>query len=243
MTGLSVRADVELGNVGREPLAVSNRLNLMEGDLWLEVAAPDGQPRLVPGWQADTARRDVELHPGHRVQTSLNIFWTEAGLTFPEPGLYRLRFRYDPSVRMESVWSDPVDVKAIAPRSKADQERAAHLADDKVRRALVLAQADGGGEAFAALARHHPTTLDGRLAALLVADLKRTDLPADILRDDPVTAASLIAMLMTPYSRTGTRLADRYLKAADLPDDEATHKAEAILRGLPMPFMEDGGGA
>ena len=214
VVGLSALAAIRVIHRGKAPVTISSRLNLMEGDVRLFNGS-----QAIGGWQADTMLRQVTLAPGQQIVGFLNLLYTESGPTFPEPGSYTLRAEFSPSPRMEPVASEPVTVTARLPRGDDELQAAALLKDDAVKKAIVLAQKDeapGQLEKLAAI----PRLLDGHLARLLVS--------GDLPDADPLTLASWIVALTTPYSDTGKLLAERFAQAHKDP------KALSLVNGQPL---------
>jgi hypothetical protein len=94
--GEFIMATVTLTNTGRSARLVSAALNLSETDLRVEVVRPGGQvhsPRdcvLICG-----PRRVVVLEPGSSLTAQVQLFYTSAGFTFDESGLYQLQATFE----------------------------------------------------------------------------------------------------------------------------------------------------
>lgn len=90
------------------------RLNLVEGDLWVEVDGPAGAVRVAWPWPADSGARRVQLAPGERLVAAVPLFATDTSApVFPVPGRYRLtaRFHAGPA---GVVAAEPVTVACAA---------------------------------------------------------------------------------------------------------------------------------
>lgn len=221
VVGLSVLATVVVANEGPSPvmapvMAVSARLNLMEGDLRIAAQGPHGLSTKVRGWQADTALRQISLAPGERIEGSFNLAWSEAGATFPIPGDYVLRAEYDPSPSMETVVSDTVSVTARLPETAAERSARDLLAQPRVAEAIATARPELAASAIETLARDGGDTLDGQFARLLVGGHKAAELvsgSAEALTEEGLAArARQVIALSGPYSSVGGRLSEELLR-------------------------------
>jgi hypothetical protein len=249
VVGLSALAVVRVENRGGSVVTVSSRLNLEEGDLRLILTTPGGETWKVTGagGQPDTALRQVELPPGGQLVGALNLLETSIGNTFPAPGTYTLQAEYDPSPRAGTLSSETVKVMARLPRSEAEKGAAELLKDEAVRRALVLVD-PGAADMVKDLAARFAETLDGKLAKLILAgDDPSSDDPESedqFESSAPLTTAYSIAALSTPFSNTGTRLAERFESYLGARDRGAlrggsvkkadTEKVLKIIRGIPV---------
>lgn len=242
--GLTVLATLSVCNRGKSPATVSSRLNLMEGDVRLLLTGPDGSRRQVrgAGGQPDTALRQVTLPPGQQIVGSLNLLCTDSGTTFTEPGKYILQAEYSPSPQIGWVASAPVTMTVLSPQSEAHRGAAALLQKEDVKLALTLAEADRSPAELRELAERFADTLEGTLARLiLVGSVTAAEDAAasnDIfLTTDPITTASLITSVSTPFSSVGKRLTDSYAAyleshdiAAKAPQSAEIKKMERALR-------------
>lgn len=249
--GLPVLVTLSVSNRGKSPAKVSSRLNLMEGDVRLQLTAPDGTRRQVmgAGGQPDTSLRQVELAPGQQIVASLNLLCTDAGTTFPESGKYILQAEYSPSTRAGWVASAPVTVTVQPPQSEAERGAAALLQKEDARLALTLAEADRAPAELRELAERFADTLGGTLARLILADSvpaagDAADSNDIFLTTDPIKMASLITSVSTPFSSVGRRLTESYAayvesqdaaaKAPESPDVKKRERALHIVRGQPV---------
>lgn len=232
IVGLSVLATLRVTNSGASPVTVSARLNLMEGDVRLILTGPDGAPRVIQGWQADTMLRRVTLQPGEQIVGSMNLLQTESGAIFTAPGRYSLQAQFSPSAREELIGSTPVVLTARQPRTDDERGAAEVLEDETLRRALVLAEPDSAPEKLEQLATEFPKLLDGELAQLILAGSKSSDAPQPT---DPLAQALMIAALSTPFSPIGLSLAESFasqLEAQDAVGKDAAAKQATIKRAL-----------
>lgn len=252
--GLAVIGMLTVTNRGASPATVSGRLNLSEGDVALLLTCPDGSTRRVggAGGQPDTLPRQVTLSPGESIAASVNLMRTEVGLTFPESGRYVLQAEYAPHPAAALVTSAPVAL-TVAPLQGEEQLSVAnYLSKENVSLALTLAEADRAPDELRELARRHPTTLEGKLARLILAggdesaeDAATSDEPLEGM--NPMEAASLITSVSTPFSRVGSRLAKRYVAYAEsqdtvesVPGSAAGKERERALRVVKgQPFGND----
>lgn len=209
VAGLSALATLRVTNRATTPITISSRLNLMEGDVRLIVAGPDGKRREIRGWQADTILRQVVLAPNEQLVAHLNLLQTEEGQVFPGPGRYQLHAEFSPSVQSEAITSAPVVVNVRTPQTDVERGVAQLLSDEKVRRSIVLAQNDASPTELAQLAENFPETVDGKLAQLIRADTGEATAEFDSL-DSALSTAPLISVLQTPFSRIGHGLAEEF---------------------------------
>ena len=249
--GLPMLVTLRVINRGKSPVTISARLNLMEGDVRLLVTGPDGTKRVITGagGQPDTALRQVTLLPGQQIVDFMNLLYTNVGATFPEPGKYVLLAEYAPSPRVDWISSEPVSLTIRSPQNEAEQDAAALLQKEKARRALTLAEADSAPDELRELATGFPDSLGGKLARLVLAgSSEAADTAADLNEffraTDPLTAASLIRAVSTPFSRVGERLAEGFAaylesqettaKTPDSPESVKAQRALRIAKGQPL---------
>lgn len=236
--GLPVLVTIRVINRGETPEIVSARLNLMEGDVRLRIADPDGTQRVVTGagGQPDTPLRRVTLKPGEQIIATSNILLTSEGETFAEPGRYRLQAEYVPSPRAEWILSEPVSLVVRSPHSEEERGAAALLASEPVRRALTLAQADEAPDALRELAEQFPETVAGKLAGMVSAEGGETGAVGHVLGDaDAMTVASLINAVSTPFTRTGKRLADQFAERFSAREEKSqSDRALRVAKGQPI---------
>ena len=126
--GEFVAATVTLTNTGDQPRQVSAALNLAEGDLWLSLRTPAGKPVDVRDVViACGPRRLVELEPGGSITGQIELLYTSSGVTFDQPGRYRLHAELDASeLAGEVVRSAPVDV-LVRPAASEPERRLERL--------------------------------------------------------------------------------------------------------------------
>ncbi|MFD7026299.1 hypothetical protein, partial [Promicromonospora sukumoe] len=186
-------ADVEVVAAGGAA-TVSARLNLIEGDLEIEVAGPGGPPvRATWPWPADSAPRTVDLPAGGRLVASVPLLSSGSAPLFRGPGRYELTARFA-ARRGESIASRPVALVRTAPD---DAALAVRLGDRDVLQSIlgagVLGAAAPSLELLAA-------SSDAGTAAAANLALGRTGAFADVLVD-PAALRAVAALL--PPGATG----------------------------------------
>ena len=211
-------ADVELVATGAAA-TVSARLNLVEGDLEIEVAPAGGAPRRATWpWPVDSAPRSVELAPGERLVASVPLVASGSAPLFPVAGRYELIARY--SVRPgETIASAPVALVRTAP---ADAALAAELGDRDVLQSLLGAAVIGASEP--SLDRLAASGDPGTAAAANLA-LGRADALARAA-DDPAVMRAVAALL--PPGATGPD------ERRDAVAPRAAAREAAALTGRPL---------
>jgi hypothetical protein len=236
VAGLAALALLRISNSGAAPLLVSARLNLMEGDVSLVSTDPGGGIREIKGWQADTGLHRLELPPGQELVGALNLLDSPDGPIFPGAGEYRLAAHYTPSPQAAPVAAPPVPVSVVIPRTEAERELAALLADPAVRRGLVLGDRESAPQTLREIAGRFPGTLEARLAGLVSGAADGAEADED---SPPVEIALAIVALTNPYSRTGKRLSgdyaaryERRMAAGD--GGSELEQALKLLRGEPV---------
>lgn len=193
---------------GPVPITVSARLNIIEGDLAVEVTTPGG-----PGtgavaicrwpWPVDALSRVVELAAGQRLVAAVALVATDTSAPlFPAPGAYMLRALFDVAPGM-TVASDPVRVRRTA---AADPGRAAALRDRAVLQSLLSASALHGADEGLAVLERAPTVATRTLAALALGRL--VTLAGDGAGADEEVARAVSSVLPPGYAERDPRRAD-----------------------------------
>lgn len=211
-------AEVELLASGAAA-TVSTRLNLVEGDLEIDVVGAGGTPvRATWPWPVDSAPRSVELAAGERLVASVPLLASGSAPLFPAPGRYELtaRFAVRPGVTIES---SPVALIRTAPE---DAALAAGLGERDVLQSLLGAGVIGAAEP--ALERLAASADAGTAAAANLA-LGRTDALADAA-GEPAVARAVAALL--PPGATGPD------ERRDAVAPRAGARGAAALTGLPL---------
>ena len=234
--GRAALAVIRIANLGPAPVWASARLNLMEGDVALQVTDPGGGVREVKGWQADTGLNRVELPPGQEIVGAIDLLEAPDGPIFPRPGDYRMAALYWPGPKAEPLATPPVPVSVIAPQSEEDRVLGDLLADPDVRRALVLGDRDSAPKRVAGIAARFADTLEGRLARF-VADPDSAASAVTGDGADAVDTALVVRALVNPYSRTGDRAAAACVAALEAAESDGgdADRAIRLLRGEPVP--------
>ena len=164
-------------------VSVSARLNLIEGDLVIDVNGPAGHTaRCAWPWPVDAMPRRVQLRRGQSLTASVPLLSTDTSAPlFPQPGSYTLVARYDASPTV-SVSSPAITVR----RTVAD---GALLHRRDVIQSLLSASAMGDADdALQTLttSKHIPTRTLAALALDQIDDVVAS--LADAI-DDDITAA------------------------------------------------------
>ncbi|WP_251455438.1 hypothetical protein [Microbacterium sp. Marseille-Q6648] len=181
------------------PAEANARLNLVEGDLWIDVEGPAGRARIGWPWPVDSGARRVTLAPGERLVAAVPLFATDTSApALPVPGRYRLIAQYHsgPSgvltgapVAVTCAPGDAAASRALGHRdvlqsllsagtlgAASDGLAVLSRSDDDATRALAflaLGQAvetsEGAVRALAAVLPPHASPDDPRRAAALAA--------------------------------------------------------------------------
>jgi hypothetical protein len=240
VVGLSVLTTIYIINRGNEPVTVSSRLNLMEGDVRFLIADAGGNRQKVSGagGQPDTALQIVTLPPGKQIAASINILNTSIGETFKEPGRYTVQALYYPGGYSEPLSSNTVSIAARMPQTESEKQVASILQNEAVKLALTLTEDTGAAPELQDLATRFSETRDGQLAALLLAASEHS-VAADAAEkispfssNDPVSTAFNITALTTPYSNVGERLKNAfgdYLNSVSTSDSKTADDDSAQL--------------
>jgi hypothetical protein len=242
--GEFVWAVVQVQNRGGAAVDVSSRLNLFEGDLRVRLIGGDHAGKRIHGaYQVDSAPRRASLAPGQALESGVNLFFTSAGLTFSEPGEYRLQLEYDPSVKSPTIVSNEQSVIVHEPSKPADRELAEITLNRDLGRALALAEAEPGSVGRARLERlstAFPKRREGRIATIVLVaqgDLKGRDKGRSIKVDsdrDALELAYWISGLATPASPRARTLAELFAASVGKGTARgARGRAHAIVSGEP----------
>ncbi len=167
---------------------VSARLNLIEGDLVIDVTGPTGHTaRCSWPWPVDAMPRRVDLRHGHELDGSVALLATDTSAPlFPEPGAYTLVATYDAAPGI-TVSSPPVTVRRTA-AAKRNSDDARLLQRRDVIQSLLSASAMGDSDdALHSLASsdHVPTRTLAALALDQIDDIvsRLEDTDADTALD------------------------------------------------------------
>ncbi|MFE5410895.1 hypothetical protein [Microbacterium sp. NPDC056569] len=211
-------AEVELVATG-SAATVSARLNLIEGDLELQVTGPDRRvARALWPWPADSAPRSVDLAAGQRLVAAVPLISEGSTPLFPAPGRYEVVAGF--SVRPGETLTSNTEV--LVRTAGDDAALAADLRDRDVVQSLLGAGVIGAAEP--ALERLADSSDAGTAAAARLA-LSRTDALADGDADPDVSRA--VAALLPP----GATGQDERREAVA---SRATPRDVAMLSGRPI---------
>jgi hypothetical protein len=180
---------------GSQPVRVSARLNLLEGDLAVRVSGPAGHTaRCAWPWPVDALGRSVDLEPGAQLVGAVPLIGSDVSTPlFPSPGPYTLVAEYQAAPGM-ALSSAAVTVRRTP---GPNQVRVAALGDRDVIQSLVSASVLGGaGPGVRALA--DGTRVTTRVLAALALD--QPDLVAAAATDRQAGAevAAAVAAVLPP---------------------------------------------
>jgi hypothetical protein len=171
--GEYVTAEVVLTNVGDEPREVTTRLNLAEGDLRLLHAAPGAVINQVRDIVVACGPRPTTvLPPGESLTGRMQIFFTNEGITFDQPGAHTLRADLDLD-GITSVRSQRVTVHVRTAATEAERDIAATTLDRGVGMAMALGdfgRHEETRERLTRLADEHPSHDTAAAGALVLAN-------------------------------------------------------------------------
>jgi hypothetical protein len=204
------------------PATVSSRLNLIEGDLEIQVTAPDGRiTRATWPWPADSAPRSVQLGAGERLVAVVPLLASGSAALFPAPGRYELtaHFMVRPGETLESA---PV---ALVRTAAEDPALATVLGDRDVLQSLLGAGVVGAAAPSLEWLAASP---DAGTAAAARLALGRADLAAG-----PEAVRAVAALL--PPGATGQDA------RRDVVASHADARGVAELGGTPLEQRADGG--
>lgn len=181
---------------------VDARLNLVEGDLWVEVRGPSGSARVCSPWPADSGRRTVALEAGRSLVAAVPLFATDTSHTaFPSVGRYALVAHYAalPGGELTSA-------EVTITRTPGDADATRALQDRDVLQSLLSAGTLGAAsDGLHVLAQSdHATTRTLALLALGEAPDERSD-----------AALRAVAAVLPPHASPEDPRRDAALSAAD----------------------------
>lgn len=205
--GEYVTAEVALTNVSDQPRTVTTLINLSEGDLVFLHTPPDRTVQhLVDVAVGCGPRPTAVLQPGESVRNHVQVFFTNQGVTFTEPGRHTVaaQLEVDP---LTTVRSASVTVDVRGPASDAEVDISAKTLTPGVGRAMALgdfATDDSARAVLTELAEQHSDTDTGAAGALVLANaLTRpfTDVRAqDVRAAAPDDAARFLDLALTGRS-------------------------------------------
>jgi hypothetical protein len=195
---------------------VSARLNLVEGDLWVEVRRPSGSAHVRWPWPVDTGPRDIALAAGQSLVAAVPLFATDASQpAFPSVGRYELVAHYS-TARGTQLSSAGVAIT----RQAGDAAATRALQHRDVLQSLLSAGTLGAasdGLGVLAESDHVPTRTLARLAL---------GQPVEEASDAALRA---IAAVLPPHASPEDPRRDAALAAAD-----ADPALVAMLTGRPV---------
>jgi hypothetical protein len=177
--GAFVVPALEVRNTGADPVTVSSRLNLFEGDVVVRCTPPDGdRVELRGAIEVDSLPRTVELGPGQRLESGLFLSYASVGVPFETLGTYELVGAYRPGPAHPTVTSDPVVLQVVEPTSDEERQLAALTLDGNLARTVALCGLETDPQAvetLETLAERFPNRPEGSIARLVLASLREAD--------------------------------------------------------------------
>ncbi|MFK4808183.1 hypothetical protein ACI3KX_20150 [Microbacterium sp. ZW CA_36] len=171
--GEYVTAEVVLTNVSDQARTVTTLINLSEGDLVFLHTPPDHSlQHLVDVAIGCGPRPMTVLQPGESVRNHVQVFFTNQGVTFTEPGRHTVAAQLEVDA-MTTVRSTPVTVDVRGPGSDAEVDISAKTLTPGVGRAIALGDFATDAAARAVLtdlAEQHSDTDTGAAGALVLAN-------------------------------------------------------------------------
>lgn len=231
--GEYVTAEVVLTNASTEPRSVTTLLNLSQGDLVFTHAGPDDTLEHVVDVTIGCGPRPMTvLQPGESLRAHVQVFFTNQGVTFTEPGRHTVsaQLEVDP---VTTVRSEPVTIDVRTPASEAEVDISAKTLTPGVGRAIALgdfASDEQAREVLTELAEQHPDTDTGAAGALVMANaLARpfTDYRADETRDAD-TAESARFLELAVAGRTAERVTELAVTIASPTEKDAPVVADTV---------------
>ncbi|WP_141212706.1 hypothetical protein [Halorubrum sp. Ea8] len=220
---------LRIHNEGSEPVEVSNRLNLFEGDVLIRCTDPNGEQSQLRGIiSVDTLPRTVELSTGQWLESGLFLFYTAEGFTFNDLGSYSLTVEYHPGFSDTTVTSDPIDFQIIEPPTEEMQILRDKTMVDEVGRAIALCGLETDPTAIApleSLGEQFPDRPEGAIARFAlgeITDTEEVNLNSIFDRWGPTTTARWITALLSSES-TEESTKREYLDTLD--------RSRRIIRG------------
>lgn len=231
--GEYVTAEVVLTNVSDQPRTVTTLINLSEGDLVFVHTPPDRSlEHLVDVAIGCGPRPTTVLQPGASIRNHVQVFFTNQGVTFTEPGRHTVaaQLEVDP---VTTVRSAPVTVDVRGPASDAEVDISAKTLTPGVGRAIAMGDFATDAAARAVLtdlAEQHSDTDTGAAGALVLANsLARsfTDVRARGVRDAaPDEAAHFLELALA--GRSAERVAALAVTVASPTEKNAPVVADTV---------------
>lgn len=223
---------LRIRNEGSEPVTVSNRLNLVEGDVLVRCTDPNGQRDQLRGViTVDSLPRTVELSAQQWLESGLFLFYTSDGFTFDTLGSHELIVEYHPDFSETTVTSDPVDLRITEPTDEETRTLADETMVDEVCRAIALCGLETEPTAvdgLETLGERFPDRPEGAIARFVLAEISDTD-EVDLTdvfdqRCPTTTARWITAILSSESTEEPTKQA--YL--------DSLNRSERMIRGEPV---------
>ncbi|MDP8931028.1 MAG: hypothetical protein M3O70_21255 [Actinomycetota bacterium] len=168
-------AGVTVTNLDEVPRAVTAGLNLAEGDLRMVVEQPSGDTvELRDVVLLCGPRRMIEVQPGDLISGALQLFYTNQGFAFDQPGLYRVTAVLDVGDGSgQTLHSEPQELEVGLPVDQQERDLAELSIDQDV--GLAVAFGDTGGneaveERLRACMDEFSDRDSGAVAALVLAN-------------------------------------------------------------------------
>ncbi|GAA1647731.1 hypothetical protein [Actinoplanes couchii] len=233
--GEFLTAEVVLTNTGDRARDVTGLLTLAEGDLVFQRTSPRGELDHVLDIAVGCGPRPmVRLEPGESVTGRAQVFFTNQGVTFEQPGRHTVvaRLTVDP---LTVVTSAPAVIDIRMPGTDSELDISAKTLSAGVGRALALGDFthDEGARALLTdLAEIHSGTDTGAASALVMANaLARpfTDYRAGTTRaPDPAEADRFLDLALD--GRTPLRAVELAVTVASPAEKDAPVVADTLNR-------------
>ena len=187
--GEYVTAEVSLTNTGALPRAVTSLLTLSEGDLVFLRTSPNNQLDHVLDVALGCGPRPmVVLQPGESITNHVQVFFTNQGVTFTDPGRHMVMAQLEVDA-LTTVHSEPVPIDVRTPATSQELDISAKTLTKGVGRALALgdfANDEAARGVLVELAEGHADSDTGAASALvMVNSMSRPfrDLRTDAVRE------------------------------------------------------------
>ncbi|MGW9585418.1 hypothetical protein [Microbacterium sp. NPDC055455] len=231
--GEYVTAEVVLTNVSDQARTVTTLINLSEGDLVFLHTPPDHSlQHLVDVAIGCGPRPMAVLQPGESIRNHVQVFFTNQGVTFTEPGRHTVaaQLEVDP---VTTVRSAPVTVDVRGPASDAEVDISAKTLTPGVGRAIALGDFATDASARAVLtdlAEQHSDTDTGAAGALVLANALARSFSdfrtRDVREAAPDDAAHFLELAL--QGRSAERVAALAVTVASPTEKEAPVVADTI---------------
>lgn len=231
--GEYVTAEVVLTNVSDQARTVTTLINLSEGDLVFLHTPPDHSlQHLVDVAIGCGPRPMAVLQPGESIRNHVQVFFTNQGVTFTEPGRHTVaaQLEVDP---VTTVRSAPVTVDVRGPASDAEVDISAKTLTPGVGRAIALGDFATDASARAVLtdlAEQHSDTDTGAAGALVLANALARSFSdfrtRDVRKAAPDDAAHFLELAL--QGRSAERVAALAVTVASPTEKQAPVVADTI---------------